>query len=310
MQQQPSSRLLAYPRRGTTLLEVLASLAIISVLLALVIPAVSAGRKEAGVTQCLSNLKGIATTGLLYSKDNAERLGLESFPALPWHLGFDTPWGSVGLISEFIYGGYRTTAVAPGVPENADFRIIPTEARPFNKYIAPGIGGTSPLRQYVCPADGWERTPTVGEEPPEADESISSWEANGNSYALNWYWVEGSPSYDVYSSLDEMHAYGTAMLSKKIGALASKFVVFMEGAMNAYMYDARPPDGSEGESPIQTLGMGWHGRHSTYSMAMWDGHAEYRFIDTRFTSDYGYNTWPEPNTPWPQFKKNLAGREE
>ncbi len=310
MLQRSFSRQFSCSRRGISLIDVLASLAIISVLLALMIPTLGAGRKEAGVTQCMSNLKVIARTGMTYSNDHAQQMGCGNRPTLPWHLGFNSPWGSVGLVSEFIYGGYRTPVDTGEFPD-ADYRIIPTEYRPFNKYIAPGIAGQSPLRQYVCPADGWEGTPTVGQGFPNIDEVFSSWEANGNSYAINWYWVEGSPDGDyVYGDIQAMHAYGTAMLSKKIGASASKFVVFMEAAMNAYMYDAGPPSGSHGESLIQTLGQGWHGKHSTYSMAMWDGHAEYRFIDTRYTSDYGYNTWPELDTYWPPVGMALADRED
>ena len=67
--------------------------------------------------------------------------------------------------------------------------------------------------------------------------------------------------------------------------------------MNSYMLDARPPDGSDGESCLQALGDGWHGKFSKYAMVMLDGHAEYRFIDTRFCRGAGYDTWPEANTP-------------
>ncbi len=310
MQPRFFSRPSPYARRGISLIDVLASLAIILVLLAILVPAIGAGRKEAGVAQCMSNLKAITATGMMYSDDHAKQFGGGNRPTLPWHLGFYSPWGSFGLITEFVYGGYKTTTDAGEFPD-ADVRIVPTEYRPFNKYIAPGIAGTSPLRQYVCPADMSGGTPTVGDPGSlDPENGFSSWEANGNSYAINWYWVERAPNSDnIYSDIQAMHAHGTAMLSKKIGASASKFVVFMEAAMNAYMYDARPPNWPE-PSPLSP-GMGWHGRHSTYAMAMWDGHAEYRFIDTRYTSDYGYDTWPEPNTQWPLWAgKHQADRED
>ncbi|MBU0718446.1 MAG: type II secretion system protein [Planctomycetota bacterium] len=299
MRQGPSLHFQHHHRRGITLLEVLASLAIISVMLATLIPAVSATRGEARLSQCLSNLKMIAATAGMYSTDNASS-PIGGRPTQPWHLGFDTPWGSVSLISEFVYGGFKATAVDSDYPEDADFNRIPVEGRPFNKYIAPGITGKATLRQYICPADGWNVTQIVSEPgwPPLVDTTYSAWEVLGNSYAINWYWVEGSPGGSwIYGDIDDMHGYGSAMLSQKVGAAASKFVLFMENAMNAYAHDAQPPEGSQ--SSYGYLGMGWHGRHSTYSMAMWDGHVEYRFIDTRYTSDYGYELWPEPATLWP-----------
>jgi hypothetical protein len=86
------------------------------------------------------------------------------------------------------------------------------------------------------------------------------------------------------------------MLRLKVGGSAAKFVIFMENSMNSYMLDARPPDGSDGESCLQDLGTGWHGAYSKYAMAMLDGHAEYRYIDTRYTSSEAYELWPEPGT--------------
>ncbi len=288
----------SYQRRGITLIDVLASLAIISVMLALFIPALSATRGEARVAQCQSNLKVIAATAGMYSTDNAAS-PIGGAPTSPWHLGFYPLGHSVNLASEFVYGGYQT-AIEAGDIYGADYHLVPTEYRPFNKYIAPGISGKHPLRQYVCPDDTMNYSIYVGGsggEGPLVDTSYASWEAYGNSYAINWWWVDGaSGNYQVYSDIDEFHRYGSAMLSQKVGAAASKFVLFMEHAMNAYLYEAVPPGGS---FPHGYTGMGWHGRHSTYSMAMWDGHVEYRFIDTRFTSDYGYELWPEPTTLWP-----------
>ncbi len=291
-------------RRGITLLEVLASIAIISVMLSLMIPALHATRSEARVGQCQSNLKVIAVTAGMYSADNAAS-PMEGRPTQPWHLGFNPPGGSVSLITEYIYGGFQTSIPDPDFGDDTDYASVPTEYRPFNKYIAPGISGKDPLRQYVCPDDTSTYSLEVGGTGawPIVDTRHASWERLGNSYAINWWWVEGAPgSFDIYGDLNKFHRYGSAMLSQKVGASASKFVLFMENAMNAFMYDARPPSGYYGQSMIQVLGPGWHGRNSTYSMAMWDGHVEYRFIDTRYTSDYGYEIWPEPTTLWPPLR--------
>ena len=62
------------------------------------------------------------------------------------------------------------------------------------------------------------------------------------------------------------------------------------------MMNARPRDGSQGQRELQKLGVGWHKKYSKYSMGFLDGHAEYRFIDTRFTDHTGATSWPEPDT--------------
>jgi hypothetical protein len=70
------------------------------------------------------------------------------------------------------------------------------------------------------------------------------------------------------------------------------FPLFWEDTLDAFMHDAKPPDGSEGASLLQFLGVGWHGKISVYSAAFMDGHADYRFFDTRYTRGPGYNIRP------------------
>ncbi len=288
-------------RRGVTILEMLLVITVIASLLVVMTPALRAGRGEAQIATCLNNLQGIVQTAGVYSEDHASS-SKSGCPALPWYLD-TSQYSGVMWVSEYIYGGFRTTIDNPLYPAS-DTSIIPTENRPFNKYIAPGIrdpagGRAAPIKQYVCPADTWAGTPNIQDpgEPPEPGARYACWEANGNSYPLSWYWMNGTPYPDY--DLDVMHPYGSATLARKVGGAAGEFVIFMEGLMNAYMYDARPPDGSQGHSELQELGYGWHGRYSTYNMAMWDGHVESRFIDTRYTAGQGYDIWPEPDTPWP-----------
>jgi prepilin-type processing-associated H-X9-DG protein len=142
----------------------------------------------------------------------------------------------------------------------------------------------------------------------------SAWDINGMSYAINWYWAEGPPwdggssVYDGPSTNDTttyMHAAGGAMLSKKVGGAAARFAIFYENLMNGFMYSARPPNSiSQGlygrvYAPSQLIGqlVGWHKKVSRYNIGFFDGHAENRFVDTRFTHHEGMTTWPEPNTP-------------
>jgi len=285
-------------RRGFTLIELLVVISIIAVLISVLLPALTMAKEAANVAMCSANLREIAQTASTYSTEN-DPTGTGSYPTQPWYLAYP---GSFDYVSEWVYGGYRHTIEHPEYP-NSDTYVIPTEARPYNKYIAPGIAGRSAIKQYVCPSDKSAATPLVGSlgEPPAVEERYGAWEVNGNSYAINWYWPYAPPmnGANKYWELPCMSLFGTAMLTKKLGGAASEFVLFMEGMMNAYIMDARPPDGSAGQSQLQQLGLGWHRKLSFYDMGFYDGHAEYRFIDTRFSSGSGYNIWPQNDTGWP-----------
>ncbi len=291
----------AVQRVAFTLIELLVVISIIAVLIAVLVPALTLAKEAANVALCGANLREIAQTAGTYSTDY-DPTGNGSYPSLPWFLD-TTNFPGIMWVSEYVYGGYRHSVENPTYT-SSDTYIIPTENRPFNKYLAPGIkdppgGRAAPIKQYICPSDKSSATPSVGDvtESPPTDERYGSWEVNGNSYPINWYWMNGTPNPDY--ALDMMHAYGSAMLAKKVGGAASDFVVFMEAMMNAYMYDARPSDGTYGESGLQQLGIGWHRKFSTYEMGFLDGHAEYRYVDTRYTNGVGYDTWPERNTSWP-----------
>lgn len=288
--------------QGMTLLEILTVISVIAVLLAMLVPALHAVHEDDKIATCQNNLRQIAITAGMYSDDNSSGMR-GARPTLPWSLASDRVPHSctISYFSEYIYGGFQAPLQNGDYPDS-DVYCISDEYRPFNKYIAPGICGSAVIRQYICPSDTFTVTPLIGTQgiPPKIEERYSSWEVNGNSYPLNWYWLNAPPMNggEKYWDLPCMSAYGSAMLSKKAGGAASEFIVFMEGAMSAYLYDAQPPD-SPTPSPLQMLGVGWHGRLSMYCVAMWDGHAEYRFVDTRYTSGEGYELWPERGTQWP-----------
>ncbi len=61
-------------QRGFTLIELLLSVALLVVLVALLLPAVSAGRKQAASTGCVNNLRQIYTAWALFVSDHANSL--------------------------------------------------------------------------------------------------------------------------------------------------------------------------------------------------------------------------------------------
>jgi len=263
-------------------------ISIIAVLISILLPVLSAARETANIAYCSSNLGTLSKTAGMYMDD-------EGKPTQPWHLGADYPGLSIGYVSEYVFGGFQHSTPNPD-NAGADTFQIPTRLRPYNKYIAPGVGGRAPIKTYVCPSDKSWYTPSVGEQidpsvpPPDA---YASWMVNGNSFAINWYWLEGPPWWGGdYGNLPYYSAAGEQMLARKVGGEAASFALFYEVSMNYFMYDARPRNGLFGNSAIQGLGPGWHRKHSSYTIGYLDGHAEFRFIDTRFTDDSGFNTWP------------------
>lgn len=276
-------------RRGFTLIELLVVISIIAVLISILLPALSAAKEAGAVALCQSNLRELTKTANMYMDD-------EGKATQPWWLDIDGI--NPGFISEFVYGGFQHARENPSYP-NSDTFLTPTHLRPYNKYMAPGITGRTVIKSFTDPSDKSDNTPLIGSETPPDDgaEIFPSWQINGNSYAINWYWQESPPWFgQFYQPIQSMSDKGTDMLRLKVGGEAGRFVLFMENTMNGYMYDARPASGEFGQSALQELGVGWHRKYSTYGMGFIDGHAEYRFIDTRYTSDAGYEIWPSKIT--------------
>ena len=265
------------PRRGFNLIELLLVIAIIATLAALLMPGLARARERGRMTACLSNMRQIASAMVMYMQENSDEL--------PWVNGNSDPQ----YASPFTWGGFRSPQPELSYFRNADFTIEPAEQRPFNRFLAPGARGNDVIKVYICPSDsslGVSETP-VGSIPNDIVTSRRSWETAGNSFAINWWWMNYYfPQGDW--TLDEMGPYAQQLVRARSGGRGSTFTVFYEAPLNSSLVDARASGGG-----LQVRG--WHGAWSQHSLLFLDAHAEHRYVDSRYPFGDGWTAWPAPN---------------
>lgn len=263
------------PQRAFTLIELLVVIAIIAVLVSVLLPALGQAREEGKKVKCLANLRQMGAAVTMYMQDKNDKL--------PWiH-----PHPAASIISQFAWGGFIAPDPDPAFGTNIDYMHHPAEARPFNPYIAPGYRGRQQIDLYICPGDRTRGFGTIGALPPfpfnDADWQ-QSWQAAGNSYAINWWWMNFYYPAQNWGTF-QMAMRSDPMIHDLIGGPASRFVVIYESICHSVLQDALPTGGG-----LQTRG--WHRKWSRHNVLFLDGRADAPYMDTRYPRGVDWSIWP------------------
>lgn len=264
-------------RAAFTLIELLVVIAIIAMLTSLLMPALSRSKEEAATVKCLSNLRQIGAGLVMYMQDS------RSESLVPWiH-----PHPAAAWTSQFAWGGFIAPEPEPTFGTNIDYMKHAAEGRPLNRFVAPAARGGDMIDIYKCPSDRTRGFSIVGSGGFQVDdeEAYRSWQAAGNSYAINWWWMNSYFPSGNWNTPD-MVTRSPKMLKSLIGGSGSRFVVIYESFLHLLLTDARAAGGG-----IQARG--WHRKWSSHGLLFLDGHAENRFMDTRLPFGNSWTIWPD-----------------
>ena len=287
-------------KRAFTLIELLMVIAIIALLISILMPSLSMAREQSKVIKCSSNLRSIMQFTHMYMENDFGRLiyWYSYNPPPPNSItNSPAPGGSIyagfapNLYTPATFGGFMAPIgdVADGYTSDAE--IYPAEVRPLNKFVNPLAQGRDILDVYKCPGDRTYTTSVIGTpttNPPD-EEGLSAWQVMGSSYVLNTRFMLGYQYPAAPTSfLPVWPVYGKQLAPHLTGGKAARFIMWLDQGMYALAYRSAP---TLAESQAVPQKRGWHRQFSKHSVAYYDGHAEYRYFDTRLCREQDWTLW-------------------
>ncbi len=154
------------PCEGFTLIELLVVIAIIALLMAIIMPSLSAARKHAQGTVCTSNLKQLSIAWTLYADGNDSRMVGAQVWTDRWEVdnwvhrrvqASDPGYGTGLSAHETELAGIRSGALYPYVKDTKPYHCVADESWRKNKLKTTLDAKESPWRSYAIQdgLNGW-----------------------------------------------------------------------------------------------------------------------------------------------------------
>ncbi len=247
-------------RRGFSLVELLVSIAIIAVLLAMLLPTLVHARRLSHQVNCANNLRQVSIGWVTYIQENKD-----TFPRF-------------GVFPDWNYGGASFLG-----PERTP--ILASE-RPINRYIADDDTGAAMSRNLIalfrCPSDRgvYERGGTVRGVSPRSllEEGRSCFENFGTSYRANPFLLDSRRA-----GIDELQR---PLRLYEIHVDQSRLLLMGDPA---WWFATRPPT-----DPESLREASWHGTIDGGNMLAVDGST--RFIKFGEPGAPSFVLMPRPHT--------------
>jgi len=266
-------------RTGFTLIELLVVIAIIALLIAILLPSLSAAKQEGMKAKCLSNLRAIGQSAVAYSVDDATGKLIPEHPLL-----YSPTSPSLGF---FEYGGNDGQ---PGSLWASNGAIGGAGQRPLNKFTAQykdldgtgGVNDKSGFALYECPQDqGFISTPSTPADDyaPGLPELAPTFSYFGNSYQANCLYL----NYGTYTT-----SRGPFLRPQSRIPNTGNTVAFLEARLWETPWNSKAtPYGAGGQAVTIR---GWHGKLGLFNVALCDG-------SSRVVSAKAEDYWSNPATP-------------
>jgi len=273
-------------------------IAIIALLIAILLPSLSVARERGKATKCVANLKDIGHHMMMYL--DSEPQGDKT--PIAWYKIAPLP-GGTQVRTPYTFGGFKPPNPAPPGELVSDTWFLMTDERPLNKILDPTAQGRTQIDLYKDPSDRSYKTSVIGTPGiSDEDDPVVSWQINGSSYQPNTRWILGYQYPNIsFPNFDPPNdaiwkSYQSRITNAFQGGKAAKFALWVEQGFYRATYAASTSlNDPNNQAPPQRHG--WHKEFSKYSVGYADGHAEYRYFNTRLARWNDYSIWEPDWTP-------------